>query len=577
MLYALPTMISAQFSALSSQLRTCLPSTLISFLIFFFFSLSLPGLASAATPSPAQNDPAKEYRQQGQLERIFIVQAFLKGVASDITCQLIGVKRTNAFQDCLVHNKATNGLRPLTQREVLARNYERGGLVVMSGDAIGFLFTKPADGGSYLRHMVQDFGITKKAYAQVDCIEDPNNIQCTSGAGFQSLSQIQNLFELSRNIVFMLLVIIFVIVGVLIMIRFHLDPRTVMTVQNQIPKAVIAIILISFSYAIAGLLVDAMWVTTYIGINAVAGTRSSCNPDGGTINPDEEMPLAAAATSGIINNPIGFTTDIFGDQTGCFNSFDGISGLALTVGSSFADLVSRAVLGAVGLDEDFGGDCNIGNFGACVQLAIFTIIKLIATIVAFLVILIALLASLFRLWFMLLKNYIMLLIDIILGPFIIMLGLIPASSYGFTKWIRSIIAQLAVFPAAALLLVMASVIASDPSMNDPGSGVFIPPLIGNPNIADNMGAIIAFGFILIAPGLLDTLREALQAPASKQSGLVTAGIAAATGRVMGAGKGTGERIGGRNEAITEADGAGGATYKKRGYFKVPFTGMRVGG
>lgn len=524
----------------------------------------------AASPTPIPTDAAKSYRQQGQLERIFIVKTFLYSVLSDMSCQLVGVKRTNEHVDCLTKDTVTGALRPLNKQEVLAKNYERGGLIVVSSDAIGALFQKPASGIPYTLAAVQNFGIAPKAYAQVD----PQ----TTGVGFQSLSQIQNLFELSRNIVFILLVGLFVVIGILIMVRFHMDPRTVMTVQNQIPKAIIAIVLISLSYAIAGFLVDAMWVTTYLGINTVAGTRVSCSPTGPT-DQTHGLPLAAAATSGIINNPIGFTTDIFGDQTGCFGSFDGISGLSLTVGQTFADIVSRAFLGAVGLDEDFGGDCALNNFGACVQRAIFEIVKFVATIAGFLIIFIAILAALFRLWFNLLKNYIMLLLDIILGPFMIMLGLIPGSSYGFGKWLRGVIAQLAVFPAAAVLLVMASVIASDPAVNTPGSGVFIPPLIGNPNIADNMGAIIAFGFIIVTPNLLDMLREALQAPASKNSGLVTAGIAAAVGRVSGGFKGAGERMNQRNEAVGEfsSDHETGIKYVKRGFGKVPFTKWRPGG
>lgn len=569
----LPKTTSSQFSVLSFRKLVHrfsvyqISKQVILVILLFLTILYTPRLVSAASSTPPPVDAAKAYRQQGQLERIYIVKTFLYSVLSDMSCQLIGVKRTSEQVDCLVKDKATGSLRPLTKQEILAKKYERGGLIVLGSDAIGFLFQKPASGVPYMQSVIANFGIAPKAYAQVDPQE--------TGVGFQSLSQIQNLFELVRNIVFVLLVGLFVIVGILIMVRFHIDPRTVMTVQNQIPKAIVAIILISLSYAIAGFLVDAMWVTTYLGINTVAGTRVSCNPTGGAVDPNRELPLAAAATSGIINNPIGFTTDIFGDQTGCFGSFDGISGLSLTVGQTFADMVSRAFLGAVGLDEDFGGDCNITNFGACVQRAIFEIVKFFATIAAFLVILIALLAALFRLWFMLLKNYIMLLLDIILGPFIIMLGLIPASSYGFGKWIRSIIAQLAVFPAAAVLLVMASVIATDPAVNTPGSGVFVPPLIGNPNIADNMGAIIAFGFILVAPNLLETLREALQAPAGKQSGLVTAGIAAATGRVMGSGKSTTERIAHRHDIDMTRNPAttGGGNTKGA----VNFFGRRLGG
>ena len=56
------------------------------------------------------------------------------------------------------------------------------------------------------------------------------------------------------------------------MLRIKIDPRTVMTIQNQIPRVIICIILITFSYAFAGAMIDVMWAVTYMGVNKITQT-----------------------------------------------------------------------------------------------------------------------------------------------------------------------------------------------------------------------------------------------------------------------------------------------------------------
>lgn len=573
-------------SLLPISKRTERVVTLVAFallLIIYFvtrqaFAQQAVPVQSGPPPQTIQVVKSDTERQKDQLARVQVAQTFLRETLDDLTCQLIGVNRTSSLQKCLVTDTKTGGLRPLSQAEIQKDHYERGGLIAMGSGSIAMMYTKPTNTVAYIDSLVGNFGVTKHAYAQVDCTgqDAATKPECNNGTGFQSLSFIQNIFILFRNITYILMVIIFAIVGLGIMLRFHIDPRTVMTIQNQIPKAIIAILLITFSYAIAGLLVDAMWTVTYFGINVVGSARDKAcavGPNGA------QLSLAGSATTSILNHPIQYTTNLFGDQTGCFGSFDGISGLALDVGSSFADLVSHLVLATIGGDE-FIPPCGAfglgnGDFGGCIQQAIFIVVKFLVGILAVLIVLIALIASLFRLWFVLLKNYIMVLVDIMLAPIYILLGLIPGSSYGFGKWFRSVVAQLAVFPMAAIILVLASVVASDPKVNNPTAGVFLPPLIGNPSIANGLGSILAFGFILLTPNLIDIFRDALNAPASKHTGVVTAGIGAAAGRLMSAGRGTTEQIAGRNEAVPRyaAGAQGGMAYERKGF---RFMGIRVG-
>lgn len=61
---------------------------------------------------------------------------------------------------------------------------------------------------------------------------------------------ILQVWEVSKNISYGLLAVFMLYIGIMIMMRKQLDPRTTVTIQNALPKIVIAVILITFSYAI---------------------------------------------------------------------------------------------------------------------------------------------------------------------------------------------------------------------------------------------------------------------------------------------------------------------------------------
>ena len=85
-----------------------------------------------------------------------------------------------------------------------------------------------------------------------------------TGTGFDGLKPLLPLWTVFRNIVYILFVLVFVIIGVAIMLRLKIDPRTVMTIQNQIPKLIIGILLVTFSFSIAGFLIDIMYTSIYL-------------------------------------------------------------------------------------------------------------------------------------------------------------------------------------------------------------------------------------------------------------------------------------------------------------------------
>ena len=69
-----------------------------------------------------------------------------------------------------------------------------------------------------------------------------------------ALLSILDVWKTLRNISYVMFVLVFVILGFMIMFRKKIDPQTVVTIQNALPRVVIALVLITFSYPIASLI-----------------------------------------------------------------------------------------------------------------------------------------------------------------------------------------------------------------------------------------------------------------------------------------------------------------------------------
>lgn len=490
---------------------------LLGFLFFFLFSAFSPSLAGAQSSYQTPITDDQEYIK---------VQKLLVHLSAAFICQLSGFDVLRTEQGCF-GEKTAQGIGS-------AQDEQLGGALGFAVQGISGMYNMPVSTGSYVSNMAQDFGIVKSTYAQ------------ETGGGFTALEAIRGLWTRLRDITYIFLVIIFVLIGVGIMLRLKIDPRTVMTIQNQLPKIVIAIIMITFSYPIAGLMIDTMWVTTYAGINLVTGPSASVPCPSGSANNvgDVKQTVALVATRNVLNNPISFVSELFGNQTGCLGSVDGLPGIAGPVASSIGDVVGRTVSSMLGLDSIEGDTCDFDvsvfppkvktDFADCTKLAFFGFFKYLAFIIVYLIVLVALLIALFRLWItVLLKSFIYVILGAIAAPLWIVAGLIPGSTMNFTSWVRFMAAHLLVFPATVIMFVLARIIYVQPDLNSPTYS-FIPPLIANPNAIDNFGNIIAVGIIFVTPEILNMLRDALKSkPGPYASKAILGGLQRGAGPVMG--------------------------------------------
>jgi hypothetical protein len=70
------------------------------------------------------------------------------------------------------------------------------------------------------------------------------------------LSGVDVLWGRVRNIAYVMFVIIMIVIGFMIMFRSKIGGQTMVTIGNAIPNVIIALVLVTFSFAIAGLIID---------------------------------------------------------------------------------------------------------------------------------------------------------------------------------------------------------------------------------------------------------------------------------------------------------------------------------
>lgn len=488
--------------------------------------------APANTTTPATQTPALQQNfAPGTPATISTVsQGAMIGLLSSATCILAGIDPLQPEGKCI-------GVDP--KSGALGYVEGNGGVAGTMGRLIGSTMNIPISSGQYGQYMAANFGGVNHAYAQ------------TNGLGFDRLSPLIGVWARFRDIAYLIFVLAFTIIGFAIILRVKIDARTVMSIQNQIPKIIIALVLVTFSYAIAGFLIDLMYVCMYVIILTFTNiTPTSFNPDAnvfgvvnkafnpgfpvipnaipdvGPIDGNNFLPLEGVAgqiyNSGImgIAGKISWTlagvftslaTD-FIDSTvgslmqGLFSPFGvldlGCNALSFIGGyiPSIPVLSGIPVVGGL-----FGGDpsCNYAEtfFRYTIQ-AIFSAL-------IFIVVMVAIIFNLFRVWFTLIKSFMYVLVDTMIAPLWIAAGIFPGSKLGFIPWVRHLSGHLSVFPTAFGVILLGKTMMDGIAT---GGTFFSPPLVGDAFGGNSaVAAFVGFGFILSIPTILDRVRTAVGA------------------------------------------------------------------
>jgi len=320
--------------------------------------------------------------------------------------------------------------------------YVPSGILGTTRKAVASLYNPPASGIQYIAQVKDNF-LGKPAYAQ--------------GVGFQGLQPLLPLWKAFRNITYSIFAIIFVGMGIAIMLRIKISPQAVITIQSAIPKIISSLILITFSYAIAGLLIDLSYlilglVLTAVNINSAFSVNTEINNPSlfGLI-----FTLIPAQAMALISGVPGAIMTLLGA--------DWVTATAVNVILGFSNALAGLVLGLL-------------------VLFIFTLIFTI------------------KLFFGLAKCYINLLLKIIIAPLEIALGAIPNMKMGFNTWIMDVIANLSVFPIVIIFAKLLQTICASIS----SGSIWAPPILATDifnagSIGNLLPTLVGLtGFMLIA-------------------------------------------------------------------------------
>lgn len=326
------------------------------------------------------------------------------------------------------------------------------------------------------------------------------------GTGAEVIRPIEKLWQLSRNISYVLITIVLMVIGLMIMLRTRINPQTVVGLQQALPGIIIALIMITFSYFIPSLIIDLAFLMAQVfGVAIVAG-----------LNPTRDI----ADVQTLINNILN-TRNIFNLFTDALNPAL-LIGAANRVGGGIADALISQIPGFGPISQILGISGGLGTAIATIVLAI------------------GLISSFFRLFFALVTAFVSIILNTAFGPFLILFSALPGRGGSLTSWLRGLAANVIIFPVVFLVFVLVAVLLN----RDDGiwtgvfpgaTGIFNQPLPLLGNLPDDfIRFILAYGIILATPGIPAFIQQLMGAQTPQQLGqAVTQGTGAGQGVAMG--------------------------------------------
>lgn len=349
-----------------------------------------------------------------------------------------------------------------------------GGALGRGTEMIATLFKPPASGINYIASL-KDEMLGKPAYAQ--------------GFGFKGLEFLLPLWKGARNIVYVLSSIIFVVIGLMIILRVKISPQAVVTVQSAIPQVITTLILVTFSYAIAGLLIDAGNIIAGIVIailfnsKGVTSLNSSLFP---VLTPSSGFPiisdffnLVGNVLNAITGNvPFNFTNLVNPDMNTlnalAYRTAPNWFSMAL-LGGLISAVVTGIFVGSIGnviggslgqaIGQHLGTGAGAVGGGVLSALILPIILSIIIGI------------WLIKLYFGLIKVYVTIIFKIITGPLEIAMGAFPNAKIGFSSWLLDVFANVMVFPIVTIVFIIINIITDAISYS--GQNVWAPGLINS--------------------------------------------------------------------------------------------------
>ncbi|PIR92566.1 hypothetical protein COU01_01080 [Candidatus Falkowbacteria bacterium CG10_big_fil_rev_8_21_14_0_10_44_15] len=360
-------------------------------------------------------------------------------------------------------------------------NIVQVGAVQTTASLIASTYNKPASSVDYVAYLMNNSGLAKSAYAQG---EGWNFLASAKSSAMPQV--ILELWKLIRNVVYLFFIVIFVAIGFMIMFRSKLNPQTAVNIQLALPGIIVSLILVTFSFAISGLIIDMV----YLGHNLIAAVFFGSSAS----------PLYTLITAG------GAGTA--GAYLDAVNGMDIITSL----------LVPTSTSGIIGW-----GEINVFN-----QLAEFISIGglmdnvanllqgnvsgLIPLILAF-----SLLGTGLKIFFGLLTKYVTLILMTIFSPFVFLFTAFPGRGEGVGNFFKTMLSAALTFPATAFMFFLSAFFVSKatgvdlnglPPLNETG---VLMPSTGSTGLKNVLEPLVGLGILMAATQVPQAIDQALGA------------------------------------------------------------------
>lgn len=288
-------------------------------------------------------------------------------------------------------------------QDTSGKNCNTAALLPQSGRMVTALFQNGPTSQQYLADIANNIGLPQlapRAYAQ--------------GTGYAAMGPFLEFWKGFRNVAYALYIIMFVVVGIMIMLRTKINAQTVITIQAALPNLLVTLLLITFSYAMVGFMIDIMYFLIYFLVYLLS-------------------------TIGIIGTPVDAINRLLGGSAWSV-IFSGRNSVIWAVAAASDRLLSGV------------GDGLTGFLGK--GAAIFSPSALFAAV--------WLGVTMIKLMFVLVKAYVMLIIQTVTAPVQILMNAMPGSK-AFSEWLKKTASYLLPFPVVAAMFIFAAILVGDPT------------------------------------------------------------------------------------------------------------------
>lgn len=406
--------------------------------------------------------------------------------------------------------------------EAMAAGESQGVVLTMARGIDIMSQTKPLSGVDYVAGKLQKFDLVDSSYAQAPTT-------ATAGFGFaNSLAIVQPLWTSIRDVAYSLVIFAILILAFMVMLRAKVSAQASITVQSALPRVALGLIMITFSYAIAGFMVDLIFVLQGLLSGVIASSSLTGGPTAGKSALDS------------------------------FNAMNNVLGSVFSFILAFILIFFPLAIGAAGAGLGVGFFISGGSG------------LIVAGVIIVVILLIIILITMFRIFSLQLKTITTILLLVVVSPLLMLMGIIKSGT--ISNWMKNVFGQLVTLLAISATIVVANVIlwstndvlfgaldffgvegslntfdinSVDSFQNNP-VGYF--PTAFNMGGVSIMGAVIALGVFMSIPKMAEAARDYVL---HGKGAFGFTGAGEATGGILGAGVGIGAGYAGQRASSIE--------------------------